>query len=498
MLFAASCFIPVEAAQRCGYDSLISLRDALYVKSKLLYESDIEDDPLTICQASLLLSHYISDLEPSANSEWLGIAIKYAKLDHINRYHYLAKKHMPKMKRVWWCCLIRDRIISLGMRCPIQILPQDFDLKQRGITLEDLKDEIANSEAYKPDTKSALGQVLASLCQFVVAVTDLTLTLYPVAKVSASKANHQNTAMEDLERARLLLRNWELDWMGQIDSRGFYSHPSIALYTNLIAMYHHSARIALCSRMCLLTDETDMERFGRCQSELVASVASITNNVKQLLTNRVADRLPISAVAYTMLPQILLSVQSQLSPPEDKIQQETILVLLTEVNRQYSMRYYTGRTLRLMSSAIWLCQEFRASSVNTAREDKRFGTKYPPQVFQLRPREYMQLLRYIDESMTLTHDAIEANSISFRASHTPSPSDLPVSSTSEFDISVGMSDTVSMEAMDDLRSGLKTELSQSPPREEGLFTFHLDAVENSCDESEVFQDLVNYLPLLGE
>lgn len=199
-----------------------------------------------------------------------------------------------------------------------------------------------------------------------------------------------------------------------------------------------------------------------------------------------------------MLPQILLSVQSQLSPPEDKIQQETILVLLTEVNRQYSMRYYTGRTLRLMSSAIWLCQEFRASSVNTAREDKRFGTKYPPQVFQLRPREYMQLLRYIDESMTLTHDAIEANSISFRASHTPSPSDLPVSSTSEFDISVGMSDTVSMEAMDDLRSGLKTELSQSPPREEGLFTFHLDAVENSCDESEVFQDLVNYLPLLGE
>ncbi|KGO40743.1 Transcription factor, fungi [Penicillium expansum] len=238
MLFAASCFIPVEAAQRCGYDSLISLRDAFYLKSKLLYESGIEDDPLTICQTSLLLSHYTSDLEPSANSEWLGIAIKYAKLDHINRYHYLAKKHIPEMKRVWWCCLIRDRIISLGMRCPIQILPQDFDLKQQGLTLEDLKDEIPNSEAYKPDKKSALGQVLTSLCQFVVAVTDLTLTLYPVAKLPGTNENNQNAGIEDLEKARLLLLNWELDWMGQIDSRGFYSHPSIALYANLIGIYH--------------------------------------------------------------------------------------------------------------------------------------------------------------------------------------------------------------------------------------------------------------------
>ncbi|KGO71508.1 Transcription factor, fungi [Penicillium italicum] len=215
MLFAASCFIPVEAAQRCGYDSLISLRDALYLKSKLLYESGIEDDPLTLCQSSLLLSHYTSDLETSANSEWLEIAIKNAKISHINRYHYLAKKHMPEMKRVWWCCLIRDRIISLGMRCPIQILPEDFDLKQQGLTLEDLEDEIPSSEVYKPDTKSAL-----------------------VAKVSESNENHQKTGMEKLERARLLLLNWEIDWMGQIDSRGFYSHPSIALYANLIAIYH--------------------------------------------------------------------------------------------------------------------------------------------------------------------------------------------------------------------------------------------------------------------
>ena len=199
-----------------------------------------------------------------------------------------------------------------------------------------------------------------------------------------------------------------------------------------------------------------------------------------------------------MLPQILLSVQSQLSTSEDKVQQETILVLLTEVNRQYSMRYYTGRVLSLMWGALWLCQEFTSSSVNPAREDKRFNTKCPSHVFQLRPREYMQLLRYVDESMTLTQDAIEANSISFRASHTPSPSALPVTSTPGFDVSAGVSDTVWMEPMDNLYSGPRTELSQSSPRAEGLFDSHSDAVEHFYDESEMFQDLMNYLPLLGE
>lgn len=199
-----------------------------------------------------------------------------------------------------------------------------------------------------------------------------------------------------------------------------------------------------------------------------------------------------------MLPQILLSVQSQLSTPEDKIQQETILVLLTEVNRQYRMRYYTGRVLSLMWGALWLSQEFTSSSANKAREDKCFGTKYPSHVFQLRPREYMQLLGYVDESMTLTQDAIEANSISFRASHTPSPSDLPVSSIPEFDVSVGVSDTVWKGPIDNLCSGPRTELSQFSPRAESLLQSHLDAVEHSCDESQVFQDLVNYLPLLGE
>lgn len=70
----------------------------------------------------------------------------------------------------------------------------------------------------------------------------------------------------------------------------------------LIAEIHRSARIALCNRICLLigyntylTDETDLPRIESCRAELAIAIRSTADNVKQLLLNGVADKLPISA-----------------------------------------------------------------------------------------------------------------------------------------------------------------------------------------------------------
>lgn len=54
--------------------------------------------------------------------------------------------------------------------------------------------------------------------------------------------------------------------------------------------------------MCLLvgyntylTDQTDMSRIESCQAELASAIRSTAENVKQLILNGVADKLPISA-----------------------------------------------------------------------------------------------------------------------------------------------------------------------------------------------------------
>ncbi|KAL4876054.1 fungal-specific transcription factor domain-containing protein [Aspergillus karnatakaensis] len=438
MLFAASSFVPIEAAKECGYDSLISARDDLYRRAKRLYEAGIEKDRLVISQAALLLTYYTTDAERSTNSHWLRIAIRYAKKERAHLYYHLhPSRKTTDLKRVWWCCIIRDRIISLGMRRPIQITRDDFDFHQLGLSFQDLEDECLHSEVYTPDTKAALFRVLASLCHLVAAVTDMIMLVYPPTQSMPYSLADRRAQLNRLEETKLTLLDWELTWVANPDGKEYYVHPSLTLYTNLCAIYFQSARIALCNRICLLighntylSDETDASRIESCRAELASAIRSTADNVKQLILNGVADKLPISAVAYTLLPQILLSIQTQLSTtPEDKQLHEVMLVFFTEVSRFLRSQYYMRLILAVSWKALELCRP--AASALTVHESEAGITRnelvltagsmssevgagngelrrvdagglfYYPSLFQLKLTEYIRLLRYVDEFMSL-------------------------------------------------------------------------------------------------
>ncbi|KAI9367178.1 fungal-specific transcription factor domain-containing protein [Aspergillus egyptiacus] len=455
MLFAASSFVPLEAAKECGYSSLLSARDDLYRRAKHLYENGIEKDRLVIAQASLLLTYYTTDAERSTNSRWLRIAIRHAKKERAHLYYRLPSlngRSTSDLKRLWWCCIIRDRIISLGMRRPIQITPDEFDLRQPGLSLQDLEEEVLHSEVYTPETKIALARVLASLCHLVTAVTGLIMLVYPVTQSMPLSLAERRAELDRLEETKFALLDWELNWVANPDGKEYYIHPSLTLYTNLCAIYFQSARIALCNRICLLvglssdlSDGTDLLRIESCRCELAEAIRSTADNVKQLILNGVADKLPISAVAYTLLPQILLSIQTQLSTtPEDKQIHEVMLVFFVEIFRCFRSQYYMQLILAVSWKALEFCRAHanthpytqhtlpsspgteprtsnssasRSSSVCESGEDlskktdkdlsagtdvaiTAFSHSYPV-LFQLRLNEYIRLLRYIDEFMSL-------------------------------------------------------------------------------------------------
>lgn len=208
---------------------------------KLLYRSGVERDPLIISRSALLLSYYTSDTEIVANSRWLRVAIKNAKTEGADCY-YLPQIHGPRkqsdLKRIWWCCLVRDRIISLGMHRSVQIMPSDFDLHQRGLTVHDLRDEIFYSEVYRPETKSALCQVMSSLCQFAVTVTKLLTIIYPARRKAIIRTEAHDRVLAKLEEAKSSLLQWELDWMMHLDDKDISLHSSLVLNTNLVALYY--------------------------------------------------------------------------------------------------------------------------------------------------------------------------------------------------------------------------------------------------------------------
>ncbi|KAL4968581.1 Zn(II)2Cys6 transcription factor [Aspergillus stella-maris] len=451
MLFAASSFVPIEAAKECGYDSLITAREDLYRRAKRLYESGIEKDRLVISQACLLLTYYTTDAERSSNSRWLRIAIRYAKKERAHLYGQLPEgptglgigRNTSDLKRLWWCCMIRDRIISLGMRRPIQITPDDFDHHQSGLSFQDLEEECLNSEVYPPEAKVALCRVLASLCHLVVAVTDVIMLVYPTTQSMPFSLADRRAQLNRLEGTKFALLDWELTWVANPDGKEYYIHPSMTLYTNLCAIYFQSARIALCNRICLmigynahLTDDSDMYRIESCRAELATAIRSTADNVKQLIQHGVADKLPISAVAYTLLPQILLSIQTQLSTtPEDKQLHEVMLLFFTELSRFLRSQYYIRLIIAVSWKALELCRpkssrsllrqppDMKALSDSTSKSIISSGNtntsddlvlKPPffadlnadelycyPNLFQLKFTEYVRLLKYVDEFMSL-------------------------------------------------------------------------------------------------
>ncbi|KAL4779227.1 fungal-specific transcription factor domain-containing protein [Aspergillus varians] len=437
MLFAASSFVPLEAAKKCGYDSLIAARDDLFRRAKRLYESGVEKDRVVIAQACLLLTFYTTESEHcKTNSHWLRLAILYAKKEQAHVYHRLPQSGLPSgrkmsdLKRLWWSCMIRDRIISLGVRRPLQITPDEFDLPQLGLSFQDLEDECFHSEVYTPDAKIALCRVLASLCHLAIAVTDLAMLVYPTRPSMPFSQADRRMQLNRLEETKFALLDWELSWVANPDGKEYYIHPSLTLHTNLCAIYFQSARIALCNRICLLvgyntyiTDETDLSRIESCRAELATAIRSTADNVKQILLHGVADKLPISAVAYTLLPQILLSIQTQLSTtPEDKQLHELLLVFFTEIFRFFRNQYYIRIVFAFSWKALELFQQSRkllqsssdtsnASNASSNNNElipraplftdlKANAPYYYPNLFQLKLTEYVRLLRYVDDFMS--------------------------------------------------------------------------------------------------
>jgi hypothetical protein len=134
--------------------------------------------------------------------------------------------------------MIRDRTMSLAMRCPLQINTGEFDLNQQPLTIHDMEDETHKSEVYSFDEKVALCHVLTSLCHFVVAVTDLCSIAYPPLQALPSSNLDFQTELHKLEEAKTALLLWEVDWMADIKESSFYPHPSVPMFTRLNAMYY--------------------------------------------------------------------------------------------------------------------------------------------------------------------------------------------------------------------------------------------------------------------
>lgn len=208
---------------------------------KLLYDFGVEDDHLRIAQALTLLTYQSSGTDHLSNSTWLGLAIQQARLVNAHLYYRCPAETRYKrseLKRLWWCLIIRDRIISLGMRRPLQILPAHFDVVSRDpLLMDDLSEEIDFSRVYDSETKELLCKIVTSLCQLAASLTNLIMTLYPLDPFPDCQGS-QSADIASIDDIQSRLHYWETTHMLRPSAKDSDKHTSVAFFKQLTALYY--------------------------------------------------------------------------------------------------------------------------------------------------------------------------------------------------------------------------------------------------------------------
>ncbi|KAL2802814.1 hypothetical protein BJX63DRAFT_97977 [Aspergillus granulosus] len=327
ILFAAVPFAPEYVANECGFDSLLAAREAFYSRAELLYNYLPDQNNVVNAQVTLLLSFYNSSKNSMNNSNWLSRAVQHAEAEDAHQYKaliLLPEKRRTMLKRLWWCCILRDRVISMGMRRPLQIPSTRFRISGESLCLADLQDEIDGSAVYTADVKLALVWLLIRLCHFADAVTELLSIVYPsVPDYDGSRADAVESDWASLRCARSKLAVWDMDFARLGEEEVAHNHPSITLLTRLTSVYYQTARIALCNHAC-----QQAARFEWCHStlsleyykcELQEAFGAMTEQVKHLVAANMAKYLPdglYSPATYPLGDQREPLLDANSTPPQ--------------------------------------------------------------------------------------------------------------------------------------------------------------------------------------
>ncbi|KAJ9652669.1 hypothetical protein H2198_008104 [Neophaeococcomyces mojaviensis] len=176
VMFAATAYIDIRYLTAQGYDSRKAARKAFFQRVKFLYDFDYESDRVTVVQAVLLMTYwYESPDDPKDVWHWLGVAISLARTIGINcntSNSPLSQEKQKLWKRIWWSCYMRDRLVAIGMRRPIRIRDEDFDvpmLEMSDFETEPMAPELNRMIGGCPVVRdSSKRQMLASMCISVI------------------------------------------------------------------------------------------------------------------------------------------------------------------------------------------------------------------------------------------------------------------------------------------------------------------------------------------
>ncbi|KAH7243941.1 fungal-specific transcription factor domain-containing protein [Fusarium solani] len=440
LLFAACNFVPLETLENLGFSSLREAKAGFYSKAKLLYDFGSESSSICIAQAALLLSFRSSSTYlgiKEVNITWLNIAIQHAQIAEAAwRAPSTASIETDNsglqsvLKRLWWCCIIRDRVLSLCLRRRPQIDPAHTSSAfYAPLRSADLENEIQHSRVYCKTSKTCLNSILERFADLCVVLTDVLALVYPMDKqrlhgpdlaaILTRISDTKNSLREWDEKTSFshLLRGRRTETLA-VSNDTEVPHYSVTLHINLIYIYYHSSWIALCHYEALsLASQTSLPCYyipsgwpavSQNQWEIQDAALSVTQSLQALHHMNLDRWLPSSVVACIATPLVLHMLDVKLARLpissgsatsnsellEKNLRLKAVIQTIKTCYEQYDIADFVIRAVQHIAGFLELgCLQ---PTTTTGTSDS-FGW---PDIFSSNPNLYLRLVLSIDLSLS--------------------------------------------------------------------------------------------------
>lgn len=261
MLFSVCGYVSRNSVKALGFPDVKVARSSFYRRAKLLFDFESEYSPLAVAQAALLLSSWSTNPtghNTRISSSWLSTSIQQARIAGAHRYSLLQQSQWPQsqrsevlrhqnaLKRLWWCIILRDRIISLMYRTCIQVTRAHFDFDKEAHTplgVSDMANEIERSRVYNSGTKKSLIDMLAHHFRLMVALTDLLELVWPLDESPQWEKRYGDEEAVKIEHCKAQMRSWYQRATARfpMPKEGLSSRPNVAGGGRLAGDFHHDS-----------------------------------------------------------------------------------------------------------------------------------------------------------------------------------------------------------------------------------------------------------------
>lgn len=119
VMMAGTTFADLSSLNKDGYQSHDTARETMFTRVKLLYELDMDTNPMTMIQVLLLMTYwYGKQNDAKGRFYWLRTAFSFATDIGLDTQNHSF--NMPEQTRtarfIWSCCLTRNMLLSLTER----------------------------------------------------------------------------------------------------------------------------------------------------------------------------------------------------------------------------------------------------------------------------------------------------------------------------------------------------------------------------------------------